>query len=215
MKQSSQASWASQFAISLPVCASASRHRLAVLEVTRTQPASQPRTTCAVAAGDNSARAAPGCRMSTDEMAGRAAESGQLRGSTAVGAQGGGQPAGEDDDGEAEEVPDWLSFAKFAKCVLAFGLDGVVVLLLQAAVPELTHLSLAELWEAKAMAARQEIPSSPNAARRTLSPPPKTAMSICRPRCSMPRALRFSRPSHRAPDTTARAHTIGPCGTQA
>lgn len=58
--------------------------------------------------------------MSTDEMdesplAGRAAESGQLRGSTVAAAEGGGQPAGEDDDGEAEEVPDWLSFAKFAK----------------------------------------------------------------------------------------------------
>jgi hypothetical protein len=66
--------------------------------------------------------------MSTDEMdesplAGRAAESRQIRGSTAGGggaaAAEGGQPAGEDEneDGEAEEVPDWLSFAKFAKCV--------------------------------------------------------------------------------------------------
>ena len=62
--------------------------------------------------------------MSTDEMdesppAGRAAESRQIRGSTAGGgvaaAAEGGQPAGEDEDGEAEEVPDWLSFAKLAK----------------------------------------------------------------------------------------------------
>jgi hypothetical protein len=137
--------------------------------------------------------------MSADELdesplAGRAAESGGI------------------EDGDAEDVPDWLSFAAFAKSVTAMRIHPMC----DAEDIDVAAFAFAEVCRSKEAELQQslEIPSFPSVARRTLSLPTRSAMSTSRPLCSTLPALPSSPPSRRELARIAQKSIIALCGMQ-